>query len=70
MVGSSITGKYATEIRYRDYGLTYHTICDISYVWRVCNRQTFLREMAEYFKNDTIFLSEVYSTYIGLCRNT
>ena len=41
-------------------------------IYRMVSAQqtNLLRETAEYFQNDAIFHSEVYSTYIGLRRNT
>ena len=53
-------GKYAAEVGYRGNRPTYHTIYVISY--GECATDEPLREMAEYFRNDAIFHSEVDMT--------
>ena len=67
--GAKCRGKYATKVRYRGYGLTYHTIIyDISY--GECATDEPFCETAEYFGNDAIFHSEVVMPYTEPCHNT
>ena len=55
------------EVRYRGYGLTYQIIY---YIFVVSAQQTtFLCEMAEHFRKDTIFHSEVDMPYTKSHRN-
>ena len=62
-------GKYAAEVKYRGYGLTYHTILYMIYRMVSAQQTTFLCEMAEHFRKDTIFHSEADMPYTEPRRN-